>query len=80
VHEPQLGQRVERAVDAGQAHAAVRAAQLGVQLLGAATAALTGQQLHDLPARAAGPVTLGGEPSGRVLEPVVVTHAPSLAQ
>ena len=53
VHEPELGERVQRPVDARQADGAARVAQAVVDLLGAQAAGLAPEQLEHLAAGAA---------------------------
>ena len=56
VHQPELGERVERAVDAGEADRAAAVAQPVVELLGAEAAGLAPEQVEHLAAGAAGAV------------------------
>ena len=61
VHEPELGERVERPVDAGEADGAAAVAQAVVDLLRAQAAGLAAEQLEHLAAGAARAVPGAGE-------------------
>src|SRR5215213_6091871 len=70
VDEPQRGEHLERAIDAGQAgRTAVGRAQPIVDLLGAETALLALQEAEDLLAGAAGPVPGASQLAAGVLTP-----------
>ena len=69
LHEPKLGQGLERPIDGGDPDRAPRPPEPVVDVLGAEAAVLTGEQGEHLLARTAGPVPGTRQLAMRVIPP-----------